>query len=495
MKFNIIDKNSFTDSNIILLTIVDNFEIINKYFNKKDYEKIKDLISEELLSNDEPKIKEIILTKEKKPIRLVLGSLPKLFEVQDLLKLGFLYGEYIKSNKIGASSLVMVEDTLSKKNYTEFTKLILEGLGYGLYTFNLYKSKPEFEYKDVQVGIYTRIKRDNKEISLMLNEVEKIISSTYVTRDLINTPANDLTPEIFCQIANNLNLNKCVIKIIKDEDLKKEGLNLIYTVGAGSKNRPALLKIYYKGDPESDNHIAIVGKGVTFDSGGTNLKPTGHIETMKTDMAGAATALGIAKLLNELDKKINVYFYIPLVENTIGYSAYRPGDIIRSKSGKTVEILNTDAEGRLILADTLTVAVEEKADKIIDLATLTGACVVALGSYCAAFFANNDELVEGIMDSSKYTGEDVWMLPLYKDYKKRLKSKLADLQNISSKKGEAGTIIGALFLNEFVDNTPWIHLDIAGTAFIEEKHPFYGEGASGFGIRLLYDFLQNETFE
>ncbi|UOD33825.1 leucyl aminopeptidase family protein [Deferribacteraceae bacterium V6Fe1] len=491
MKFNVIDKNSFAGSKVIFLTIVDNFEIINKYFNKKDCEAIKTLLSNELLSNDEPKIKEIILTKNKQLTKLVLGYLPKLFEVQDLLKLGFLYGEYIKSNKVNTSSLVMVEDTLGKKNYTEFTKLVLEGAGYGLYTFNLYKSKPEFEDKNIQINIYTRIKRDNKEISSMLNEVEKIITSTYIARDLINTPANELTPEIFCQAAQKLNLTNCKISIIKDEDLKKEGLNLIYTVGAGSKNRPALLKIYYKGDPENNNHIAVVGKGVTFDSGGTNLKPSGHIETMKTDMAGAATALGIANLLSELNKKINVYFYIPLAENTIGYSAYRPGDIIRSKSGKTIEILNTDAEGRLILADALSVAVEEKADKIIDLATLTGACVVALGSHCAAFFANNDEIAESIMESSEYTGEDIWMLPLYKEYKKRLKSKLADLQNISTKKGEAGTIIGALFLNEFVENTPWIHIDIAGTAFIEERHPFYGEGASGFGIRLLYDFLDN----
>ncbi|MBZ4672927.1 leucyl aminopeptidase family protein [Deferribacterales bacterium Es71-Z0220] len=491
MKFNIIDKNSFAACEAVFLTVIDNFEIINKYFNKKDCETIKTLLSDELLSNDEPKIKEIILTKNKRPIKLVLGTLPKLFEVQDLLKLGFLYGEYIKSNKMNTSSFVMIEDTLGKKNYTEFTKLLLEGTGYGLYSFNTYKSKPEFEYKNVQINIYTRIKRDNEEISSMLNEVEKIISSIYVARDLINTPANELTPEIFCQVAQKLNLDKCTITIIKDEDLKKEGLNLIYTVGAGSKNRPALLKIYYKGNSKSNNHIAIVGKGVTFDSGGTNLKPTGHIETMKTDMAGAATALGIAKLLNELNKKINVSFYIPLVENTIGYSAYRPGDIIKSKSGKTVEVLNTDAEGRLILADALSVAVEEKPDTIIDLATLTGACVVALGSHCAAFFANDDELAESIMESSEYTGEDVWMLPLYKDYKKRIKSKIADLQNISTRKGEAGTIIGALFLNEFVENTPWVHLDIAGTAFIEEKHPFYGEGASGFGIRLLYDFLDN----
>lgn len=491
MKFNIIDKNSFINSEVILLTILDNLEIIKKYLNKKDYETIKVLLSYEQLSNDEPKIKEIISTNTKKPTRIVLGSLPKLFEVKDILKLGYLYGDYIKSNKIHTSSLVMIEDTLGKKNYTDFTKLVIEGVGYGLYSFNVYKSKSEFEYKDVQINIYSRIKRDNKEISTMLNEVEKIIGSIYITRDLINTPSNDLTPEIFCHIAKKLNLNRCVITTIEGDDLKKEGLNLIYTVGAGSKNKPALLKIYYKGDPESDKHIAIVGKGVTFDSGGTNLKPTGHIETMKTDMSGAATALGIAKLLNELNKKINVYFYIPLVENIIGYSAYKPGDIIRSKSGKTVEILNTDAEGRLILADSLYIAVEEKADKIIDLATLTGACIVALGSYCAAFFANNDELAIRIKESSENTGEDIWMLPLYKDYKKRLKSKLADLQNISSQKGEAGTIIGALFLNEFVDNTPWIHLDIAGTAYFKEKHPFYGEGASGFGIRLLYDFLQN----
>ncbi|MBZ4642879.1 MAG: leucyl aminopeptidase [Deferribacteraceae bacterium] len=492
MKIKFTEKTTFEKSNYVFISIIENTDILKRYFNKKEFETIVKLLGETKEDIEEPKLQEISFVKNNNAVKIIIGFIPRLFGVQDLLKLGFLYGEYIKARKINKPVIVIPEDTFGKRNYAEYTKLVLNGVINGIYVFDKFKTTKDFDCRNLEIALYSRFKTDTAKFDNVFIEIEKFADASFLVKDLVNLPANELTPERFCNIAKKeLESKKCKIVAISGEDLKKEGLNLIYTVGSGSENKPALLKIYYKGDPNSDKHIAVVGKGVTFDSGGTNLKPTGHIETMKTDMAGGATALGIAKLIASLNEKINVNFYIPLVENTIGQTAYRPSDIIKSKSGKTVEILNTDAEGRLILADAIATAVEEKSDKIIDLATLTGACVVALGSFCAAFFSNSDELAEAVFDSSEYTGEDVWMLPLYKEYKKRIKSKVADIQNIATKKGEAGTIIGALFLNEFVSNTPWIHFDIAGTAYIEEKHPFYGEGASGFGLRLLHDLIRN----
>ena len=211
---------------------------------------------------------------------------------------------------------------------------------------------------------------------------------------------------------------------------------------------------------------------------------------MKTDMAGAATIFAVVSALAENREKVNVYAYLPLAENTIGGSAYKPGDIIKSYSGKTVEILNTDAEGRLIMADALSFALEKDPEIVIDIATLTGACVIALGSHCAGLISNRKFLAKNISDISYDISEDIWELPLYEGYKDRIKGKIADLQNISSKKREAGTTIAGLFLREFLDNYPWIHLDIAGTAFLEDEHPIFGNNASGFGVRLLYHFIK-----
>jgi leucyl aminopeptidase len=499
MRINFVNREEYERADVKLFICCDGVSILNRYFDKRTFETIKILLKELNTQNklkDDLKesnvvFKDISIVKNGDKKLILVAILPNDFDNQDLLRAGFCLGDYLKENKITNFSLVMFEEMISKDKDYNFIKLILNGIGYGLYTFNNYKSKSDFNRDSVVCSIYSRKKVDENLLNKIIIEATAMVDNIYITRDLINTPPNELTPVKFCEIAESLKSEKVEVSYLVGEELKKEGLNLIYSVGSGSEHKPAFLKIYYRGNPGSNEHVAIVGKGVTFDSGGTNLKPSGHIETMKTDMSGAAVAYAFIRLLNQLSKRYNVYAYIPLVENTIGHSAYRPGDVIKSKSSKTVEVLNTDAEGRLILADALTVASNEKPQMIVDLATLTGACVVALGSYCAAFFTNCEKLQQKIISSSKETGEDLWSLPLYKPYKSRIRSKIADLQNIATKKGEAGTIIAALFLKEFVDeNIPWVHIDIAGTAHIEEKHPFYGEGASGFGLRFLYQLLE-----
>lgn len=499
MQIKYIDKSDFQKTSVKLFVCLGDFSSLSRYFDKKTFENI-DTLLKDFTPLDEPQegskedsvvLKNISIVKDGVKNLILVAVLPNNFGNQDLLKAGFLFGSFLKENKVLEFSLAMFEDIFSNSKDYKYTKLVLIGIGYGFYTFNNYKSKKGFDRESVSISLYSRKKVDSDLINSVISETSAMIENIYCVRDLVNTPPNELTPLKFCENALSLQSEKVKISYLVGEELKKEGLNLIYAVGSGSEHTPTFLKIYYMGDPESSDHIAVVGKGVTFDSGGTNLKPTGHIETMKTDMAGAAVAYGIIRLLSQLNRKVNVYAYIPLVENTIGHSAYRPGDVIVSKSLKSVEVLNTDAEGRLVLADALAVASMEKPMMIIDFATLTGACVVALGSYCAAFFANCEKLSDKILTASKESGEDLWRLPLYKAYKTRIKSDIADLQNIASKKGEAGTIIGALFLNEFVgENIPWIHIDIAGTAYIDEKHPFYGEKASGFGLRLLYEFLK-----
>ena len=253
---------------------------------------------------------------------------------------------------------------------------------------------------------------------------------------------------------------------------------------------PLLLELVYTGNKSSSKKIALVGKGLTFDTGGLNLKPTKFIEDMKLDMAGAASVVSMINCAANLKLKQNLVAVMPLVENMIGPKAYKPGDVFVSYSKKSVEIRNTDAEGRLVLADALSYTVKKyKPELIVDLATLTGACLVALGEYYAAAMTNSQKHLDLLLESSKNTGENIWQLPLYDDLAKGLKSDIADLQN-SSPKRFGGTIFGGLFLKEFINDTPWIHLDIAGPSFFESEHYYMKKGGTGFGVRLLIDFLK-----
>ena len=268
-------------------------------------------------------------------------------------------------------------------------------------------------------------------------------------------------------------------------------MGLLLAVNRGSSIEPRVVKIEYKGDPENKKVLGIIGKGITFDSGGMDLKPSASMETMRSDMSGAASVLCVMKSLAELKVKKNVIAVIPLTENMLSSNAYRPGDIFRSYSGKTVEIGNTDAEGRLILADAIAYMEKEiKPELIIDIATLTGACVVTFGETVAAFLSNDDRLAAAIESASAETGEKLWRLPFFDDYEDRMKSEIADLSNMSSEKN-AGTIAGAVFLKKFIDKTPWLHIDIAGTAWYSKARGYRPKNATGYGLRLLVNMIVN----
>ncbi|MBF0329830.1 MAG: leucyl aminopeptidase [Nitrospirae bacterium] len=306
-------------------------------------------------------------------------------------------------------------------------------------------------------------------------------------KDLVNTPSNDMTPTILAQTARSLASKKIRAKILERKDADREGMGAYLAVAKGSDEPPKFIVLEYqegKGAP-----VVLVGKSITFDSGGLSLKPADGMEKMKYDMAGGAAVLGVMKAVVELGLKLNLIAILPATENLPGGSATRPGDIVSTVSGKTVEIANTDAEGRLVLIDAIGYAKKYfKPRAIIDIATLTGACSVALGNEAMAMMGNDDELMERLKKSAAETYERVWQMPLYEEYKDYLKSDTADIKNIGGRNGSLVT--AAYFIKEFVGDTPWVHLDIAGTAFSEKDRAYTSKGATGIGVRLLIHFLK-----
>jgi leucyl aminopeptidase len=288
---------------------------------------------------------------------------------------------------------------------------------------------------------------------------------------------------------------KIKVRVIEKEEMESYGFGGILAVGRGSSSSPKLIVIEYSGSTKNDKPIAVVGKAVTFDTGGISIKPSEKMEEMKYDKCGGCNVIGIMKAISDLDFKTNVIGIIPAVENMPSGDSYRPGDIIRMYNGKTVEVLNTDAEGRIILGDALAFVVKTFAPQaIIDMATLTGAAIVALGSNVAALVGNSRDLVTKILQYSNQTGEKIWELPLFDDYKEQLKSSNADIKNIGGRGG--GAITAAAFLSYFVGDTPWVHLDIAGTAWNQDgtKEKYYNpKGATGFGIRTIVRFIASHN--
>ena len=308
-------------------------------------------------------------------------------------------------------------------------------------------------------------------------------------RDLINQGPSDKSPQTLGNLAKTLSGGGVTAEIMEEEKIRALKMGGLLGVARGSSMPPVFVHLVYKPKGPAKKKIGIIGKGITFDSGGLSLKPPQSMETMKCDMAGAATVLGVFKALKELKPKVEVHGFAPMAYNMPGHDATKPGDVLTAMNGKTIEVLNTDAEGRLILADALAFASQKKLDVLIDLATLTGAVVIALGHLVTAAMTNDKKALEKLLAASQKSGERIWELPLIEDYKEDIKSKFADLQNISSARGQAGTISAGLFLQEFVDSTPWIHLDIAGTAWTDKNTPLCPTGGTGAMVRTLLDYL------
>lgn len=313
-----------------------------------------------------------------------------------------------------------------------------------------------------------------------------------LTRELANEPANRLTPMGMAESARRVAAEYGLECDVLDQDrMKQLGMGALLGVAQGSAEPPALIVLSYRpaGASSGGTHLGLVGKGVTFDTGGISIKPADGMEKMKYDMSGGAAVIGAMRALAQLKPPIPVTALIPAVENMPGSRAQRPGDIVTSLSGKTIEVINTDAEGRLILADALTYAKRLGCTHLVDAATLTGAVVVALGHVNIGEFSNNDRLAERVLEAAHVTGEKMWRLPIDDDYKEQLKSAFADLANVGGRPG--GAITAALFLSEFADETPWVHLDIAGTAWLEEAKPYASKGPSGAAVRTFVNLAMN----
>ncbi len=372
-----------------------------------------------------------------------------------------------------------------------------EGILLGNYSFDKYKSKISKE-KVLDVYFYS----DNtKKLKGALKIAQSLISSVNLTRDLQNEPANNLTPELLAKrIVGEVKPFGIKTTIFGDAEIHKRKMGGLIAVGQGSNNKPRFIVLEYKPNLKSKKNkkgktkkVAIVGKGITFDTGGISLKPAKNMGEMKADMSGAAVVVGtlIAAAKNNLP--VHLYGIIPSAENMVSGESIRPGDIIKTSSGTSVEIEDTDAEGRVVLSDALHYASQLKPDQIIDLATLTGACVVALGEFVAGMFTKNDEMANNLYKSGMTTYDRVWRLPMWDDYNELIKSDFADVANLGSSRW-AGAITAAKFLEHFVDkNIPWTHLDIAGPAMNNDSRSYTKKYMTGFGVRLLFDYLSHKV--
>ncbi|CAO6126907.1 PepB Leucyl aminopeptidase [Candidatus Pelagibacterales bacterium] len=360
------------------------------------------------------------------------------------------------------------------------------------YSFTKYKTifKKNENAKEI---INLLITSSNKNFFIKIkNNIENIVNGVFLTRDLVSEPPNYLNPEKFVSEIKKLSKLGLKVDVFDYSKMKKIGMNALLGVAQGSKNLPYFVTITWKpNNSKNKKPLSFIGKGVCFDTGGISLKPAKFMEDMKYDMAGAGTVVGLMKTLALRKSKSYVVGAVALVENMPGGSAQRPGDIVKSYSGKTIEVLNTDAEGRLILADAIYYIDEQyKPELIVDLATLTGAIVVSLGSEYAGLFSNNDKLSEKLIKAGEIENEKLWRFPLHKNYDKLMDSKIADIQNINYS-GGAGSITAAQFLQRFLKNsTPWAHLDIAGMAWTKKDLETIPTGATGYGVKLLNKFIE-----
>ena len=416
--------------------------------------------------------------------KIILIDIKNNLELSDIEYMGAEFFTFIKSNNIKELSINPL--SIQSKPENDFIGRFLHGLKLKAYEFNVYKAKKN------KNEILINILGPKNKITIK-NEIKfkALEEGTNFARDLVSEPPNVLNPKEY--VSSLLKLKRLGIKVTvyNEIQLEKLGMHSLLGVGRGSINESFLVTLEWYGNKKDKKApLSFVGKGVCFDTGGISLKPAKFMDEMKYDMAGSAVVAGLIQSLATRKAKVNAVGVVGLVENMPGGNAQRPGDIVKAYNGKTIEVLNTDAEGRLVLADALSFTEKKFKPKfIIDLATLTGAIIVALGEEYAGLFSNNDELSDKIFKSGEKVNEKVWRLPLHKNYDKLMDSQIADIQNINYS-GGAGSITAAQFLQRFVEKTPWAHLDIAGMAFSKKAENLNPGGATGFGVRLLNQLIE-----
>jgi leucyl aminopeptidase len=428
--------------------------------------------------------------------RVVLAGLGKseAFDEQAAQALGGRIVAYLSGT--GASDAAVLVDEV--KGIKLAPPLLAANLAFGArlrsYRFDKYLTKEKAEEKpslhrlSIRVAGATAARR-------AFEPLEKIAEGVFFTRDLVSEPANVIYPESLADQAKTLAALGVEVEVLDEKQMKKLGMGALIGVGQGSIRPPRLLVMQWRGDPKAADKrpVAFVGKGITFDTGGISIKPAGGMEDMKWDMAGSGVVIGLMKALAGRKAKANVVGVAALAENMPGGNAQRPGDIVKSLSGQTIEVINTDAEGRLVLADALWYTQQRfKPRFMVDLATLTGAIIIALGHEYAGLFSNDDELADKLKAAGQATGEKVWRMPLGEEYDKAIKSDAADMKNVGDR--AAGSITAAQFLQRFINDTPWVHLDIAGMAWANKDSPTAPKGGTGYGVRLL-DRLVADNYE
>lgn len=413
------------------------------------------------------------LNKEK--LRRVFGKVQKYIES---LKGEKVFIEFIKSKNIS------IKDSV---------RAIIEGISLSDYKFNKYKSNADKVSVDADITIEGHNLGD-REYRDIVDESKILVESVFNARDLVNEPSNVIYPETLAKKVTELSKEYGFeVEILDLKEIEELRMDSFLAVGKSSAHSPKVIVMRYFGDGDNlDDRLGLIGKGLTYDSGGYSLKPSTSMVDMKSDMGGAATVIGAISAIAKRKLKVNVIAVVAACENVIDSSAYKPGDIINSMAGKTIEILNTDAEGRLTLIDAVTYAIrKENVTEIIDVATLTGAALVALGSDVTAVITNNNPFYKELEKAFTSTGEKMWNLPNFDDYKTLIKSDIADLKNTGGRYG--GTITAGLFIGEFVENKPWLHLDIAGPAYITAPWDYCPKGGTGAGVRTLYQLAKNRS--
>ena len=467
-----------TSSNLVLF-VDEKFNItgLKKHISNGEFLYISDLLKNSDLKKDllffEINSKKIIF----------LVSIKKDLITADIESLGAKFHSFINYDK--SNDYFVNSDTVNSKN-KNFIGYFLHGIKLKSYEFNIYKSKTN--KKNISIYLIGNRNKISPQNQLRFKALEE---GTFFARDLVSEPGNILHPDEYAKRINLLKKFGLKINIYDEKKLKKLGMNALLGVGQGSIRGSYLVTMEWNGAKNSSKPLAFVGKGVCFDTGGISLKPAKFMEDMTYDMAGSATVVGLMKNLAIRKAKVNAVGVVGLVENMPGGNAQRPGDIVKSYSGKTIEILNTDAEGRLVLADALTFTEKKFKPKfMIDLATLTGAIIVSLGSEYAGLFSNDDKLSNQLLTAGEKVDEKLWRMPLHKNFDKLIDSKNADMQNINYV-GGAGSTTAAQFLQRFIlNNTPWAHLDIAGMAFSKYGGALNSGGATGYGVRLLNKLIE-----
>ena len=483
MTVQVLYKNNISQKSLARLVLFtdENFNIsgLKKYISTEEFSYISDLLKTCDLK------KNLLVFEVNSKTKIILISIKKNLQTIDVENLGAEFYSHINYKNKG--EFTINADSIKSK-IEDFIGYFLHGLKLKSYEFNIYKSKKEKKLFLVNIiGKKSKLTAKNE---LKFKALEE---GSFYARDLVSEPGNILHPDEYAKRLSSLKKYGLKINIYDDKKLKKLGMNALLGVGQGSIRGSYLVTMEWNGAKNNSSPLAFVGKGVCFDTGGYSLKPAKFMEDMTYDMAGSATVVGLMINLAMRKAKINAVGVVGLVENMVSGNAQRPGDIVKSYSGKTIEILNTDAEGRLVLADALTFTEEKFKPKfMIDLATLTGAIIVSLGSEYAGLFSNDEKLSKQLLIAGEKVDEKLWRMPLHKNFDKLINSKNADMQNINYV-GGAGSTTAAQFLQRFIiNNTPWAHLDIAGMAFSKYGGALNSGGATGYGIRLLNKLIEDD---